>query len=331
MADNAKQRSPCIIDFVADSNRRYPGEDVTLYGRVTVREPVAGFRLRFTLPEGLEPGVTRAPDQVVPQVAIDEGARHLVWTVDGGLEAGTRYEVQIEARVVPLGRDDHLRARAVVTAQAGDGASDDAPVRGDALSDEETVEIMVSTKGRVLKYLPGLYHQDELMGRFLMLFESFWKPIEGQIDHLPFYFDPRFTPRELLPWLASWLDLALDERWPEERRRLLIRSAAMLYRKRGTKQGLQRYLEIFTGDQVEIVEHRANNFRLGPEGRLGPGIALGRENVPHTFTVHVRLPPLSAEGEKETQEELERRRIIKAIIQAEKPAHTDYTLRFETA
>ena len=330
MAANAVQRPPCIVDFVADSNRRYPGEDVTLYGRVTVRESVAGFRLRFTLPEGLEPGVTRAPDQVVPQVAIDEGFRHLVWTVEGGLEAGTCYEVQIEARVAPLQRDDRLRVRAVVTAQVGDGTPSDEALRSAPLSDEETVAILVSARGEYLKYLPGLYHKDELMGRFLMLFESFWKPIEGQIDHLPFYFDPRFTPHEFLPWLASWLDLALDERWPEERRRLLIRSAAMLYRKRGTKQGLQRYLEIFTGDKVEIVEHRANNFRLGPEGRLGPGIALGRENVPHTFTVHLRLPPLSAEEEEETQEELERRRIIKAIIQAEKPAHTDYTLRFET-
>jgi hypothetical protein len=91
-------------------------------------------------------------------------------------------------------------------------------------------------------------------------------------------------------------------------------------------------LEIFTGEQAEIIEHRANNFRLGPEGRLGPGIALGTLNVPHTFTVIMPAPPVSEleADEESARRETERRRIIESIIQAEKPAHTGYTLRFES-
>jgi hypothetical protein len=68
---------------------------------------------------------------------------------------------------------------------------------------------------------------------------------------------------------------------------------------------------------------------LGPNARLGPGIALGRENVPHTFTVIAHLPPVSlgAEGkDQHTWEELERHRAIEEIIEAERPAHTGYTL-----
>ena len=195
---------------------------------------------------------------------------------------------------------------------------------------EETAAIAVSAKGRYLKYLPALYQDDELMARFLMLFESFWAPIEGQIDHLAFYFDPRMTPSDFLPWLASWLDLELDERWPEERRRQLIRSAVSLYRKRGTRRGLEEFLEIYTGERPQIVEHRARNFFLGADGLLGPGSALGRDNVAHTFTVTVRLPPAPGEDEEErTRHERERRRIIRAIIEAEKPAHTGYELRVE--
>lgn len=318
--DRGETVNSLTVSLVADFNRRYPGEDVTLYSRVTVREPGPGFRLCITLPPELEPGVTRAPDDVVPQVALDEGSSHLIWSVEGGVEAGTRYEYQVEARVAPTHEDVVLQSRAIVTSDAGTHAG----------SHEETVTTVVSAQGRYLRYLPSLYYKDELMGRFLMLFESFWKPLEGQIDHLPLYFDPQMAPPDFLPWLASWLDLVLDERWPEERRRLLIRSAAALYRKRGTRQGLQRYLEIFAGDRIEIIEHRANNFRLGPEGRLGAGIALGTQNVPHTFTVNVRLPPVAVEDDESVREDMERRRIVEAIIQAEKPAHTGYTLRFET-
>jgi phage tail-like protein len=166
-----------------------------------------------------------------------------------------------------------------------------------------------------------------------MLFESFWGPIEKQIDNEALYFDPRMTPPDFLPWLASWLNLVLDGRLPEERQRRLIQSAVSLYRRRGSKQGLIDYLQIYTGGQADIVEHRAKDFRLGPEARLGPGIALGKGNQPHAFTVALRLPPdTSPAGDEDgrARQEAERRRTIEAIIEAEKPAHTVYTLRIET-
>nr|MBA3532443.1 hypothetical protein [Ardenticatenales bacterium] len=137
-------------------------------------------------------------------------------------------------------------------------------------------------------------------------------------------------PLDLLPWVASWLDLILDERWSEERRRHLLESAAHLYRKRGTKQGLEEYLEIYTGQKPQIVEHRANNFMVGKEAKLGQAIALGKRNMPHTFTVVLHLPPV--EGEDATvraQKEQERRRTIEKIIDAEKPAHTAFVLMIE--
>jgi phage tail-like protein len=173
------------------------------------------------------------------------------------------------------------------------------------------------------------------MGRFLMLFESFWAPIEKQIEAAALYFDPLFTPVELLPWLAAWVDLTLDERWPEAKRRRLLRSAVALYRKRGTRPGLQEYLEIYTGAEVKITEHGAHNFRLGPNARLGPGVALGTINQPHTFTVTAYLPAGDGDGHVQTPEQrarfaAERQRMLEMIIEAEKPAHTSYRLRLET-
>jgi len=128
--------------------------------------------------------------------------------------------------------------------------------------------------------------------------------------------------------------VTLDDRWPEDKRRQLLRAAVGLYRKRGTRAGLQEYLEIYTGAQVQISEHGANNFTLGPNARLGPGVALGTINMPHTFTVTVFLDTDTlrrADGGRTDRArfENEARRMIETIIEAEKPAHTSYQLRFQ--
>ena len=78
-----------------------------------------------------------------------------------------------------------------------------------------------------------------------------------------------------------------------------------------------------------IVEHTARNFRLGPTTLMGPNIALGTSNQPHAFTVILRLPPGGGPDPAKARQELERR--LAAVIEAEKPAHTVYTLRIETA
>jgi hypothetical protein len=101
---------------------------------------------------------------------------------------------------------------------------------------------------------------------------------------------------------------------------------------------LEEYLVIYTGRKPTIVEYRAYDFRLGPEARLGPGVALGTGNVPYTFSVSLRLPPVdlpdgadaSPNGDLLKELKRRRRRKIEAIIDAEKPAHTNYTLRIET-
>lgn len=186
-------------------------------------------------------------------------------------------------------------------------------------------------QGQYLNYLPSLYQQDDLMGRFLLLFESMLSPVDRQIDHLHLYLDPLMTPSRFLPWLASWLGLTLDTCWSEAKWRKLIQSAISLYRKRGTRRGLTEYLEIVGARDIVIVEHRASNFRLGCDARLGQGIALGRNNQPHTFDVSLSLPPLSLDevriGFVPSREE--RIQAVRAIIEAEKPAHTRYTLHIQ--
>ena len=307
-----------------DFYRRYPGETVTFFTRVEVCQPCTGFTLRMALPEGLTPGATQASanhDGSRPQLVFVENARYLIWKLNKEIQPGERYEYQLEATIAATAHDRSLSSRAVVAATTRSGSD----VPQVLTPSSETVTIAVSAKGRYLKYLPALYtDQDDLMGRFLMLFESFWEPIEDRIDHIHYYFDPGLTPNDLLPWLATWVDLMLDEQWPDKKRRRLLSAMVPLYRQRGTRHGLQKYLAIYTGQQARITEHRAHNFVLGKITRLGPSAALGKHNVSYTFDVTLKLPP--AENESQRQE---RRRKIEAIIESEKPAQTAYTLIIE--
>lgn len=166
-----------------------------------------------------------------------------------------------------------------------------------------------------LEHLPALYRDDEFMGRFLLIFESIMKPLENTVDNLHLYFDPLIAPEPLLPWLSSWLDLALDPTWPTERRRELVKHCVELYRWRGTKHGLSEYLRIYTGAVPEISEY-VPGMRLDRKTKLGTDTKLGSSGAGHHFTVTLDL---NEDGAVSTE-------TIRTIIEAQKPAHTVYTL-----
>jgi len=318
---------PVTVDVVADHYRRYPGEDVTFYLRLHVWQAVAVLNLQVTVPAGMEVESCQAPParcQDVPRFVFDKGATIALWELVGPFVPGQELEYQVQARLTPATQDAMLEAHVKVTW----GELERRRTRS-----EHSANIAVSASGRYARYLPAIYQADELTGRLVMLFESFWAPIDQQIDTLALYFDPKITPAPLLPWLASWLSLELDEHLTEARQRRLVGRAVPLYRRRGSRLGLTEYLEILIGGEVHVIEHRAHNFKLGADARLGPGIALGTLNRPHTFTVAVYLPPAAPGGgpEEQARQEAERRRSLEAIIQAEKPAHTDYNLQIEAA
>lgn len=321
---------PVTISHVADFYRRYPGEKLVLFTEVNVAQTTTGFCVRITIPDGIEiDDYWMVDNPLLPEITQSSAGNALVWTVSETYTAGSRLEFQVTATVSATYED--LTIESSATLYLGLVAQGSPIARND-------LSVQVNAKGDYLRYLPALYERDELMGRFLMLFESFWSPIDGQLDNIWDYLDTSVAPPSLLPWLASWFGMTLDERWSEAQQRQLLRSLVQLYRKRGTRDGLIEYLEIFTQGKVEIVEHRANNFVVGHGGRLGAGVALGRGNLPHTLTVKVSLPAVETGDGRNAEalpaDEVERhhqaqRRMIEKIIDAEKPAHTGYHLIIE--
>jgi phage tail-like protein len=314
-------RPPLAVAHVTSAGRRYPGENLTLFTRVEALEALpAGFKLQISLPAGLTVGSTRASASHGPGLAdllVVNERRYLYWSLTRPVAASEQFEYEAEAALAATQEDLTLESTALVTA-GGDGAA----------RVEETVEVLVCAQGRYARHLPAIYQADELMGRFLMLFESFWAPITQQIDQMHYYFNPKLTPPEALGWLAQWVDLQLDEHLTVAQQRHLLSTAAAHYRRRGSRQGLTEMLEIYTGVTPTIIEHTARNLRLGPTTLMGPSIALGTSNQPHAFTVILRLPRATGPDAAKARKDLERR--VTALIEAEKPAHTIYTLRIET-
>ncbi len=93
-----------------------------------------------------------------------------------------------------------------------------------------------------------------MLERFLAIFESIFYEIDFTIDHISRYFDASGAPAEFLSWLGSWLDVSMDEDWPEDKKRLFIRNAISLYKKRGTRECLEESIELFTGKKPFVVE-----------------------------------------------------------------------------
>lgn len=159
---------------------------------------------------------------------------------------------------------------------------------------------------RYLYDLPIIFHDNEFLGRYLSIFESLWEPLEQRQDHIEMYIDPRTAPAAFLSWLAGWFSLALNEHWPEARRRRLLAEATELYRWRGTRYGLTRMIEVCTGLPPTITDQA----EAGPDEMVPPFV----------FRIRMNIPPESGVD----------RTFIETIIQAHKPAHAGYILEIRS-
>ena len=167
------------------------------------------------------------------------------------------------------------------------------------------------------KNLPAIYREDGKEGyvyRLLSLFGDVLQETEYEIDGSHNYISPQRTRADLLPWLASWTALVLDETWPESRRRDLISNMVDLYKWRGTIRGIKTFVELYTGLIPEIIEPFNAGWRIGVRSTIGEDTKIYvTGDDPHRFSVIVG-----------SYEELtaEQKRKIMAMVEQQKPAHT---------
>ena len=317
-ATGAPEAQSVRVGVAASEYLRYAGDSVRLMVRVDLIGPATRLRVPVDVPLDIEATDFESPESLGSPAPVTEvsNSRLITWEVEGDLPAGGSYDFAIVGRIGPRGLNvDEHETELQVLAEAIVTASD-----GRRTYARESITLLIPGRAKYLKYLPSIYRDDAVIGQLLMMAESLWGPIERQITDIHHYFDPMVMPLGLLRWYAHWVDLTLDPRWPEAKQRKLLSSIVSLYRRRGTPGGLAEFLELYTGVKPKIDEKRARNFNLGKNALLGPSIALGQDNVPHSFAVTLRLPRV-ADAEAEL-----RRAVVESIIEAEKPAHTSYTL-----
>jgi phage tail-like protein len=204
-----------------------------------------------------------------------------------------------------------------------------------------TAAILPTKVSSYLDYLPAVFQEDgradgvSFLGRFLLAFEAVLSGLgdgdptglEETISRLATYFDPDQAPQDFLPWLASWVALTVWGDWDAAATRRFIDQVVSLYRQRGTRAGMEAVLRAYTGvtsaqDQhattVQIDDYQAP-MQVGVTCTVGVDTVLDGWQ-PFYFVVRLKLA-IADPALLDRQ-----RKLIEAIIDQEKPAHTYYRL-----
>jgi phage tail-like protein len=201
--------------------------------------------------------------------------------------------------------------------------------------------------------LPAVYHDNPVAvnfgERFLSLFDAAIEDIDQVVERYPALLDVDGVPQELLPWLGTFLGVAMDAAWSPEQRRAILKAIPDLYRRRGTPGGFSRALELVLGAKPAISEtalsrpwgavgaSRLEAVRLF--GRSAVRLRAGRSRLDTTpvwsignpdhdplsgssFRFQVMLP-MAADAGMRAQ--------AARVVESQKPAHTVATLRHGAA
>ncbi|MGC5075657.1 phage tail protein I [Agrococcus sp. DT81.2] len=289
-------------------------------------EPARGA-LRPRLPEATPPLPPKGSMTDAPATRVVARAGPLTPGTSGSITMGSEWTTYETGVAAPPGR--YLWVRLELT-----GTERTSP-RVRAMRIERPGHALLSA-------LPRMYSSDDAQGDFL---HRYLAPAEGLLHDLDtaaaerrILVDPRTTPDEFLPWLATFAGVVLDLRWPDEARRALVAEAFALFARRGTAGMLERMLRLYLGRDARIVERwrlrGLGGAFLGfePAGLYSPTVSgtarqfgmlghftIGGEvadsssysRLAHRFTV---LIPGSLTAEQ--------REVVSDLVLAHKPSHT---------
>lgn len=165
----------------------------------------------------------------------------------------------------------------------------------------------------ISELLPALLQDDEFCVRLTQAFDAVIAPAIASLDCWDSYLAADLTPEDFLDWLATWVGVEVDDHWPIERRRQLVREIAALYRMRGTAAGLSAHVELYTGIAPEILENGGCQWSQTADSSL-PGSASAH------LTVRLSVADPGSVN----------RAAVDRIVAASRPAHHSYTVEVAT-
>ena len=171
---------------------------------------------------------------------------------------------------------------------------------------------VASSRAYLRGSLPAVYQEGDFGMRFIGALETLLDPIVAVLDALPAHFSADHAPRDVLDLLSAWLGVDLDESQTPAQRRDMVRQAAELGRRRGTRSGLDLALGLAFPKLPLRVEDLGGVRTAPPDG--------GAEVPPATFIVYCDKP---------IAEEVQA--AVARCIEQYKPVHCTYRLRVKAA
>jgi phage tail-like protein len=171
---------------------------------------------------------------------------------------------------------------------------------------------VASSRAYLRGALPAVYQEGDFGMRFIGALETLLDPIVAVLDALPAHFSPDHAPRDVLDLLSAWLGVDLDESQTPAQRRAMVRKAAEIGRRRGTRAGLELALSL-AFPKLPLRVEDLGGVRTDPPQE-------GGEVPPATFIVYCDKP---------IAEEVQA--AVARCIEQYKPVHTTYRLRVKAA
>ncbi|MFT3858291.1 MAG: phage tail protein I [Aquabacterium sp.] len=344
-----------VFGFALDS-----GHDQSTWGRLQIEACVPqGTAVKvwaFTrddldyidaLPAKPPVGVADPDFTLVPQPELTPLLSAQVWAMADEDGAGTLYRDESQRPLSPAPEEGMSWFDAPVMAPPGRYLWLVLELQGTRHKTPRIRSVRAEYPGHaLLRHLPRTLWNElparDFLHRFLMPMAAMLDEWEGVSTQRHRLLDPRITPGDALPWLGSFIGLALDPCWPEAVRRQMVQEAAGMFRTRGTVASLRRMIEILTeGAKVVILE----NFRLRGGGVVGNDIVNESQAVLGVgFRVggligDPQVQPMADAGPVDFDEfahrftvivaaalNAEQLRCVQRLIELHKPAHTDFTL-----
>jgi len=118
--------------------------------------------------------------------------------------------------------------------------------------------------------LPSVLREDPFARELCASMDEVLAPVLLTLDAFPSYLDLTTAPEDMLPWLAQWLGMTIDQSQDLSIQRGLLGSAGELHATRGTQRGIQLAIEAALGVPVEVAETGGATWSEMPGGDL-PG------------------------------------------------------------
>ena len=116
----------------------------------------------------------------------------------------------------------------------------------------------------LMAHLPAIFRSSTgdaggFLRRLVGVIETTTQALDEKIAALGSNIDPATAPAAWLDFLASWLDLPWDEALPEVSKRCILQNAGELLSKRGTRAGLQLFLQcLFPKARIVLTDWAAD-------------------------------------------------------------------------